>query len=349
MSRKKIDPRFIKKVLVIRLDALGDGILTTPLISTIRKNWPESVIDVLCTPYTRPLFSRCPGVNQAIPFRGGTMIENYSFFRKIGQNFYDLVLTASPTQNSYLATRLAKAPHRVGVIYRERPLVALAQSLYNIFTDPVYTSPRKSADEGRPIPHEVKQVLSLCGPLGITDLDQKLYLIPDTDEKEQAVKLFKKWKIDGKPVFCVHLSHKWVRARWEESHVNRLIDSLEKSVNGSAVLAIYGPAEKDLGRRMRETFKNRPGIRCEGGMSIGTWAAVMAKCQVAVTPDTSAIHVAAAMKVPVAAVYSVDDFELNSQKFAPWQVPNLVIRRSDPVADINDITKWAASTVSHPD
>ncbi len=344
MSKNNIDQRYIKKILLIRMDALGDSILTTPLINTLHKNWPGVTIDVLSTPYTRQFFSQVPGVNRVIPFRGGKILDNYAFFRKVAHEFHDLVLAASPTQNTYLASRLSRSPYRVGIIYQERPLVALAQSLYNIFTHPVYASPREAMSKGKPSPHEVEQVLSLCGPLGITDLDRHLSFVPNDDEIFEARQLFEQWGFSEIPVFCVHLSQKWIQDSWEESHIVQLVESILKALGNGGILITHGPGEKALGAGMEKAFAHQPLIRCRGDMSVGLWASLIKLCRGVITPDTSAIHVGSAMGVPVAVIYSPHDFLMNSTKFAPWQVPKLIIKRGDPATDIQKISRWTEKT-----
>jgi hypothetical protein len=62
------------------------------------------------------------------------------------------------------------------------------------------------------------------------------------------------------------------------------------------------------------------------GVDYPRWVGLLSRCDVIVTRDTAAIHLASALGRPVVAVYGVDGFARNSQQFAPWRVPHRIVR-----------------------
>jgi len=56
------------KILIIQTAFIGDLILTLPLIQTLKKNIPDSTIDLLCIPYTKEVVKNNPYISNVIVF-----------------------------------------------------------------------------------------------------------------------------------------------------------------------------------------------------------------------------------------------------------------------------------------
>src|SRR5262249_54520791 len=54
-GRARIDPRAVRRILVIRLDLLGDLIFSLPTVRALRATYPRAELTLLTLPYTRPL------------------------------------------------------------------------------------------------------------------------------------------------------------------------------------------------------------------------------------------------------------------------------------------------------
>ena len=51
-----------KHILVIRLSAMGDVAMTVPVISVLRKTYPDLKITILSRPFFKPLFDGIPNI-----------------------------------------------------------------------------------------------------------------------------------------------------------------------------------------------------------------------------------------------------------------------------------------------
>ena len=65
------------KILVVRFRQMGDAILATPLLSTLRENFPDAEIDFVLNARRAPLFEGHPAISNIITF---TDEERHSFF-----------------------------------------------------------------------------------------------------------------------------------------------------------------------------------------------------------------------------------------------------------------------------
>ncbi|MFC1511181.1 glycosyltransferase family 9 protein [Candidatus Margulisiibacteriota bacterium] len=92
----------IKKILVIRPDALGDLVLTLPAVQTLKKNFPQASITVLARSYTAPLLQEHPAINDVI------------FDYDLKKHNFDLSVNYFNEPKETMATFKAGIPYRLG-------------------------------------------------------------------------------------------------------------------------------------------------------------------------------------------------------------------------------------------
>ncbi len=90
-----------KKILVIRLDRMGDFVLTLPLLQNIRLKYPEASVDILLRPYTRELALVSEAADQILLYKGF-----FGTIKEVRKERYDLVidpLLGTGLKTSFLA------------------------------------------------------------------------------------------------------------------------------------------------------------------------------------------------------------------------------------------------------
>ena len=65
--REKLFPS-VENILIVRLDVIGDMILTSGFIREVRKNFPRARITLVCSPFVHPIVELCPYVNEILTF-----------------------------------------------------------------------------------------------------------------------------------------------------------------------------------------------------------------------------------------------------------------------------------------
>lgn len=336
MKKEEIIYQTVRKILHIRLDRLGDVILSTPLLRALYDNWKDREVHSLVTPYTREVLEECPYVSEIKVFSNKWNIgERLNFLNQLKKENYDLVIAHSPTSFTYFTTFFTKAQHRIGYVYEERPIVAKFVKM--ALTDPIMLDIRARLASGKKIPHEVEQGLMIAKKLGLKPKSRDLFLKPADGDFKHVEKMMKKWLWTKKKIFGIHLSNKWLALGWEVKHFHRLVNEIQRKWKGSYVLFTYGSYEIDIGREIHEYYKNKTTVQAVWDLSIKQWAVMLKKCDFLITTDTAAVHVAASQKVPVIVIYHPDNYELNSQQWAPWRVKNKKLVRKSPVQLINEI------------
>ena len=74
----------VNNILVVRLDAIGDMILTSGFLRELRANFPYARITLVCSPLARPIVELCPYVNEVLTFDKDSLDRNFpAMFERI--------------------------------------------------------------------------------------------------------------------------------------------------------------------------------------------------------------------------------------------------------------------------
>lgn len=106
------------KILVIGPSWVGDMMMSQSLYRTLQARYPQAIIDVMAPAWCRPLLSRMPEVNEAIPMPLGHGALEIGERRKLGHSLrekrYDRAYVLPNSFKSALVPFFAGIPHRTG-------------------------------------------------------------------------------------------------------------------------------------------------------------------------------------------------------------------------------------------
>ena len=95
-----------KRVLVVRFRQMGDAILATPLLNTIRQSFPDAEIDFVLNEKIAPLFEGHPAIHRIISFndteRHKILLYINKVWKTVHQTRYDVVIDMRSTVNTML-------------------------------------------------------------------------------------------------------------------------------------------------------------------------------------------------------------------------------------------------------
>jgi heptosyltransferase-3 len=340
----------IRSVVVIRTDHVGDLVLSTPFLRALRQGLPQARITALLPPYTCQVLQGSPLVDDVLVH---DRLARPVALEQVRASRPDLAISLAPRSRSYRLAWRTGARYRVGYVYASRPLANLACQAW--LTHRMTVDLDRDLAAGRPIPHEIEQLQRLAGEMGLPCQEDRLELTIPQEDLDFGRHLVEGW---GCQKAALHLGGGWVTEGWRIRNLVRLVEGLLWSTNGGGVLITYGPAEETMATRLAEGLATAgllgPGFRipgpdsdptpCEplpirlaGGLTFKQWAAALAACSCVVSPDTGAVHVAAAMGRPVVAVYQACSRRLCTQQWAPWQVPHRMVTKGHPVPTMSAI------------
>ena len=313
----------IKNILVIRLDALGDLILSTPFFYNLRKMYPHSKISALVKPYTKDVLINNPDIDEILIYPDNQTSKGKKLFeKKLRGNRYDLAVSLSPITSSYKLTFSTGARIRAGYVYSDRPVQRLmTKFLLNIC--PVLDI-QGEIKSGMGVSHEVRQTFSILKALGGTPEEVPLTLFvgepPDIPSPNRI---------------GIHLSPKWFTQPWRFSDFDMLCKQILDNFTNYNLLITYGTAEEYLLDKIE--LKNNNKIIFKGGLSFPDWAKEISTTDLFISTDTGALHCAVALGKKVIGIYEDSTFDHCSSQWAPWMVESEIIRKKKPDVTIKNI------------
>lgn len=316
----------VGRITVVRLDALGDLILSVPFFINLRRAFPDAEITAVVRRYASGALIGSPYVDRVLIYpEGGSVFAKASFAAGLRRGRPDLVFSLSPVTESYLVAAAAGGAVSVSYWYSGRPLSGLI--VRSLFRRSCMIDVEGMLARGERVPHEVLQTFRLLELVGVEPEEVAAEIFPG----ESSIRLAEEECGDERFV-GLHLSPKWLTSGWSDSDLAGVVSAISGSRPEFRVMLTYGGHdERAIADRLRPLLGGCDPL-IKGGMPFSDWAAFVSRCSAFVSTDTGALHCAAALGVPVAAVYEPSTFDHCSAQWAPWMVRSKILRKPDPAA-----------------
>lgn len=282
-------------ILVIKISALGDVILSVPSLRAIRQRFPRAVIKVLVGLQARELLDRCPYVDELIvcDFKGRHRGPKgvWALSRQLAGEMFDIVIDLQNSRKSHVLGALSLAASRYG--YDNGKLSFLLNN-----------SAKDDAPYLDPLDHQMR-VLKLCG---VKNMDKTLEIWPsDLDEQKADAILKEAWAFQAQMLVGINVraSSRWTSKSWPASSIAQLCDRLAKEFNVRTVLT-GSRDDADFAESIAKMTKSKP-LVIAGKTSVNELAAIMKRFRAYLTPDSAPMHIACAVRVPCVALFGPTD------------------------------------------
>ncbi len=298
------------KILLSRTDRIGDLILSTPAIATVRASFPDAHITMITSPYNRVVMERNTDIDELIDLP--REVRGDAFGAKF--RGYDLAIALAPRATDIGLVGATRARIRVGYTYVRRWVARLTARLS---LDRVMISPADpdlcERDPRRIVPHEVDQLLELVALAGAQVRKTTLRLdVIDADRAAVA-------HFPPDPI-VMHVGQRWFTGGSTLESTLRLADEL-RGLGPPLVISVA--AESDD----RAAAFEAAGNVVVRELPFHHWVALFERARCVVTVDTGATHVASAVRRPTLVAFEHRYFRLNSQEWAPYGVPSVLVRK----------------------
>jgi heptosyltransferase-2 len=269
----------VKRILVSRTDRIGDLVLSTPLIETLKRSYPDSRISFLVNEQTEELLRNDPLVDEVICYRARSFLSLLHRLRR-----FQVVIVLHPTFGVAFLCWLSRIRLRVGTAYR----------FYSFFFNRKVYEHRKHCEV-----HEAECNMNLLKPLGIERSPVKPRVCLADAERDWARRTLRKLGA-GESIVALHPGSGGSSRRWSEESFSRLADVLVD--RGFEVLLTGGKGEEGLVGRVGSRMKSSP-IKMVGEASLLQLSALFTMCRALVTNSTGPMHLAASCGVPVVGIF----------------------------------------------
>ncbi|HEX4884485.1 MAG TPA: lipopolysaccharide heptosyltransferase II [Casimicrobiaceae bacterium] len=280
-----------ERILIVAPSWVGDAILSEPLVALLREPYEEPVVDVLAAPWCAPVYSRMRGIRRVIesPLAHGRLDlgARRALGRELSGNGYTRAIVLPNSWKSALVPFLARIPHRTG--YR-------GEMRYGLLND-VRRLHRKA------MPRLVDRFAALAAPPGtLVPLPPAPVLVPDVENRGAAARALH-LRTDRTVVVLCPGAEFGPAKRWPPTHFAEvaarflaqgahvwIVGSPNDKLAASSVLQAAG----ETGRAIRDLA---------GRTDLGTAIDLLSLATVVVSNDSGLMHAAAAVGVPVVALF----------------------------------------------
>ena len=278
----QIDRRSIRKILVIKLRAIGDVLLSTVVIRNLRLAFPGARIEFLTEPPSREMLKNNAQIDATLIYDRKTM-SGIGLIRLVRREEYDLILDLFGNPRTALVTRLSGARYRVGYRFRWRTYA------YNTLVTP----------RGAEV-HNTQFNLDALQAIGVDIQDRNVYFGFSPDDEAFVDDIMKKERIAGKFVVGISAGGGWYTKRWALEKFAELADLLVERYRTTIILT-WGPGQLPEAERMRSLMHHEAFI--PPATTLPQLGALLKRCAVVVSNDSGPMHIAAAVGTPVLGIY----------------------------------------------
>ena len=286
------------KILIIKLDAVGDVLRTTSILKPLKKKYPDCYIE-WCTRYNSlELFKNNSIVDEVIT------IEEDALFR-IDAEEYDVVINLDTSKFSSAIAANASAKEKLGFVLSKKGFVEATSDnaqrwLEMSAFDDVKKSNQKSYQQ------IMYEILNLDLPV-----EPPMIHISDKEKAKIASKQFVEKINHKKPVIGLNIGvgTKWPSKGWPLKKWQDLIEKL--GTDKYNLLLLGGPEEIAITNQLKAKYKYLINTGCDN--SLLEFSAIIDLCDLVITADTLALHIATALDQKIIALFgptSANEIEL---------------------------------------
>ena len=323
-------------ILVINLMHIGDLMLTTPVLRTLRANYPQSRITLLADKKLADLVINNKWINECllIDKKGAdnSLPALIKFIGRVREKKYDLVINLHRNERASAIAAFSGAKTIVGYskpvfsmwfsAVRNNPSIA-----HHIGWGPLHLLPPYKYVPGWE--HQVHAHLNLLKEtLNIDKIDDGgLEMWIDEQTTARAEQLWQDSFPPGVRVVAFNIGASWITKRWLDSYFAQCGDTLID--RGYGVAFFGGPMDDEIVQSCISLMKHKDSKLIKvftGKLSLGELGAMLKKCALMLTTDSGPMHVGVSQNVPIVTMFGASPVP----GFYPYDAKDVLIKSPEP-------------------
>ncbi|MDP8299918.1 MAG: lipopolysaccharide heptosyltransferase II [Candidatus Tantalella remota] len=317
---KKTDP---ENIIILRTDRIGEVLLSTVVVDAVKGESPDARITFATSGYSKPIVEGRTDIEEVmvvdVPEKKGWFAGSLALAKRLREKRFDAAIILNPHKALHLACFLAGIPVRVGLNRKWGFL------LTSSILDERYTGEK----------HEIEYALDVLGPLGITAEPSSPRLEIDDSAQSYADALLKeKGNSSKKALIAVHPGSSNPAKIWPHERYEGLIRKIAAEMDCDVAVLGSGDEKELVAQIVRES--DAGAIDLSGKLDLRQLAAVLNRATVFIGNDNGPMHMAAALGVPVMAIFGRDIPGVSPRRWRPWGDKNVVFHEPpgcDPCVD----------------
>lgn len=310
----------VKKILIVKLRHLGDVLLTSAMLSSLKKRLPEAEIDVYIYKEAEDILLGHPSVNNLILYDRKVkklslfkkLISEYKKLKTIKNNKYDLVINLTEGDRGAIVSKFSKAKYKIGPDPHNKGFTGKRKA---------YTHLIRHTGAPR---HTVEKDLDAIRRIGIFPEEKDLFIHIPEEASNRVKDLLNKNGFHEKEYILIHPASRWRFKCWPyfKTLLNKLLEEEKKVV----FIANDDPIEKEIVNNIIKDHKdNKNVLDLTGRLNIKELASLIDMSKVLVCLDSLALHIASALKARTIVIFG----PTSEERWGPWNNPKAKILKAN--------------------
>ena len=308
-----------KNILVINTMHIGDLMLVTPALRTLRANYPQAHIALLTDKPLADLVRCNENIDECILIdkhgRDKGILALIRFIRQIRKRHFDLVI-------NYHRNERASA---IASFSGGKKIVGYAQPFFHRFFNHWMPNLAMADTPKDKVMHQtlchLKVLQEAAGCTKLDDRGLEMWLPPE--EEKKASDLWQKEFAEDDRVIAFNIGASWMTKRWIDAYFAECADHFIQE--GYHIAFLGGPTDVAIVKACIEKMKEKDSPKVHvftGKVSLTVLAGLLRRCCLFLTTDSGPMHVGVAMNVPIVTMFGASPVPT----FYPYDGKDIVIK-----------------------
>jgi len=315
--KRRLPIENIKKILIIKLAAIGDSILLIPTLRTLKKTFPDAEITFICSQINYSVIKKIPYVNKIIDCNVHSFLNNpflfFKFIKDLRKEKYELVIDFGQWERiNALMTMLSRADYTIGFKTDKQ----FKHFGYNSVVPHLRNK------------HELENFLDLLVPIGIniSDEDKKLEYFLNKEDYNFADNFWHEHGLEKKTIICLHpgCGENGMPREWAVQNYINLGIRLVNYDDNLRILITGATHEQERCKQIAEGIGKNV-INTAGQFQLDNVVALVQKTKLIVCSNTGMLHIASCVGTKTMGLHG----PTNPAKWGSYNKKNSVLIQSD--------------------
>lgn len=313
---EELNPSLVTSIVAIRIDRIGDVVVSLPAIRALRDIFPNSRLAVILRPENIPLLKNISWIDELIPYHG--FVNSVKMLRK--RHFYMIIdLLMDYTIKTAIISFFSGANRKVGFDIEERG------RFFNLALKP--------GPEKRKMSKHILELVKSVGRISHIDegniQESEPRLFVSRKDNFFANEFFKNLGVKGDDIiFGLHPGGRFPSQFWMLESFAKLVERVSEKYKAKIII-VGSYKEERLIKKLISSMNIKPLLAI--GFSLDKLASIIAKTSVFICNNSGPLHIAAALGIPTVSTMGPTDPYL----WWPHGKNQIVIRHPLPCSPCN--------------
>ncbi|GJL62128.1 MAG: glycosyl transferase family 9 [Nitrospirales bacterium] len=275
----------LNNILVIKLRYIGDVVLSTPVLSMLRRQFPHANLVCLVNPGTQEVLQHNPHVDDVVVMARGSLVEQIQFWLELRRRQFDCVIDLTDGDRSAFLTWISGASRRIGFNSENR------------WRGKLYSHCISSGIAKR---HMVEYHMQALTFVDVPSVVQKPEVFAGPEQTARAHARLDELGLLGRRWVMVHPTARYWFKAWPVERFARLCDRLAGST--LSIVLVGDTRDQEIAAKIQEVAKTSI-FSLVGKTPLLELAAMMKHAALFIGNDTGMMHIASAVGCPVVGLF----------------------------------------------